>query len=72
MFKNNRHKFFCNCEACKIKRKTSILYMGILLSLLIILFWQVLFTIFFLTRFNVILILFLMLLVIIGFIRIIF
>ena len=72
MFKANKHKFFCMCEACKTKRKTSLLYMGGLFSLLIILGWQVLFTIIFVTRFNVILILLLLASVLIGFFRIIF
>lgn len=72
MFKNKKHKFFCMCEACKFKRKTSLWYMGILFSLAIILVWQVLFTIIFVSRFNAFLILVLLASVIIGFIRIIF
>lgn len=72
MFKQKGHGFFCRCEMCKVKRKSSLWYMGILLSLLIILMWQVLFTIFITTRFNVFLIFILMMSVLIGFIRIIF
>ena len=72
MFKGNKHKFFCMCESCKLKRKTSLWYMGGLFSLLIILGWQVLFTIIFVSRFNAILIFILLLCVIIGFVRIIF
>ncbi len=72
MFKSKRHGFFCRCEMCKIKRRSSLWYMGILLSLLIILMWQVIFTIFITTRLNAILIFLLMACVIIGFIRIIF
>lgn len=72
MFKQKGHGFFCRCEMCKVKRKSSLWYMGILLSLLIILMWQVLFTIFITTRFNVFLIFILMMCVLIGFIRIIF
>ena len=72
MFKSKGHGFFCRCEMCKVRRKSSLWYMGILLSLLIILMWQVFFTIFITTRFNVFLILLLMISVVIGFIRIIF
>lgn len=72
MFKQKGHGFFCRCEMCKVKRKSSLWYMGCLLSLLIILMWQVLFTIFITTRFNVFLIFILMMCVLIGFIRIIF
>jgi len=72
MFKPKGHGFFCRCDLCKCRRKGSLWYMGCLLSLLIILMWQVLFTIFITTRFNVFLIFILMLCVIIGFIRIIF
>ena len=72
MFKQKGHGFFCRCEGCRFKRKTSLWYMGCLLSLLIILMWQVLFTIFITTKFNVFLIFILMISVIIGFIKIIF
>ena len=72
MFKNRKHKFFCLCEACKFKRRSSMLYMGGLFSLLIILIWQVLFTFIFVTRLNAFLILVLLACVIIGFFRIIF
>ncbi|MDD6223671.1 MAG: hypothetical protein PUB18_01565 [bacterium] len=72
MFKHKGHGFFCRCETCKFRRKTSLWYMGILLSMLIILMWQMLFTIFITTRFNVILIFILMICILIGFIRIIF
>lgn len=72
MFKQKGHGFFCRCEPCKIKRRTSLWYMGCLLSLLIILMWQVLFTIFITTKLNAFLILVLMITVVVGFIRIIF
>ena len=72
MFKQKGHGFFCRCESCKIKRRSSLWYMGCLFALLIILMWQVLFTIFITTRFNAFLIFILMWCVIIGFIRIIF
>ena len=72
MFKQKGHGFFCRCEGCKMKRRNSLWYMGGLLSLFIILIWQILFTLFVVTRFNVFLIFLLMVCVIIGFIRIIF
>jgi len=72
MFKNKRHKFFCMCEICKAKRRTSSFYMGSLFSLIIILVWQVFLTLFFVSRFNVFLILVLVVSIIIGFFRIIF
>jgi len=72
MFKQKGHGFFCRCEPCKHRRCNSLWYMGCLFSLLIILMWQVLFTIFITTRFNAFLILLLMISVVIGFIRIIF
>ncbi len=72
MFKQRGHGFFCRCEGCKIKRRSSLWYMGGLFSLLIILAWQVLFTIFIVTRFNVFLIFLLMVCVVIGFFRILF
>lgn len=72
MFKSKGHGFLCRCEMCKCRRKGSLWYMGILLSLLIILMWQVFFTILFTTRFNAFLIFILMFCVLIGFIRIIF
>lgn len=72
MFKQKGHGFFCRCDACKFKRKSSLWYMGSLFSLIIILMWQVLFTIFITTRLNALLIFLLMITVVIGFIRIIF
>lgn len=72
MFKQKGHGFFCRCEGCRFRRKTSLWYMGCLLSLLVILMWQVFFTIFITTKFNVFLIFILMISVIIGFIKIIF
>lgn len=71
MFKQRGHGFFCRCDACKVRRKSSLWYMGTLLALLIILMWQILFTVFIATRFNAFLILLLMVCVIVGFIRII-
>lgn len=71
MFKQRGHGFFCRCDACKVRRKSSLWYMGTLLALLIILMWQILFTVFITTRFNAFLILLLMVCVIVGFIRII-
>lgn len=72
MFKRNGHNFFCRCDACKCRRRGSLWYMGCLFSLVIILMWQVLFTIFITTRFNAFLIFLLLFCVVIGFIRIIF
>ena len=72
MFKHRGHGFFCRCDGCRYRRVNSLWYMGCLFSLLIILMWQVLFTIFITTRLNALLILFLMISVVIGFIRIIF
>lgn len=72
MFKQKGHGFFCRCEMCKVRRKSSLWYMGVLLSLLIILMWQILFTIFITTKLNAFLIFLLMICVIIGFVRIIF
>lgn len=72
MFKQKGHGFFCRCEPCKCRRRNSLFYMGFLLALLVILCWQVLFTIIITTRFNAFLIFVLMVCVMIGFIRIIF
>jgi len=72
MFRNKGHGFFCRCDCCRTKRRNSLWYMGCLFSLLIILMWQVLFTIFITTRLNALLIFLLMISVVIGFIRIIF
>ncbi|MBE6147629.1 MAG: hypothetical protein E7168_04780 [Firmicutes bacterium] len=70
--KGNGHGFFCRCDMCRIKRKSSIWYMGCLLSLLVILIYQCIFSIFIVSRFNAFLCLFFLMLVICGFIRIIF
>jgi predicted neutral ceramidase superfamily lipid hydrolase len=72
MFKQRGHGFFCRCDACKIRRRSSLWYMGILFSLLIILIWQVIFTIFITTKINAFLIFLLMFCVVVGFFRIIF
>jgi len=72
MFKQKGHGFFCRCDGCKCRRRSSLWYMGCLFSLLIILMWQVLFTIFITTRLNAFLIFLLMISVVIGFIRIVF
>jgi len=72
MFKQRGHGFFCRCDCCRNRRRNSLWYMGCLFSLLIILMWQVLFTIFITTRLNALLIFLLMISVVIGFIRIIF
>lgn len=70
--KGNGHGFFCRCDACKFKRKTSLFYMGFLIALLIILVYQCLFTIFVVTRFNAFLCFMFLMIVLIGFFRIIF
>lgn len=72
MFKNKGHGFFCRCECCKFKRKTSLLYMGSLIAFLIIIFYQTILLIFFTTKINAIILLFLMICLVIGIIRIIF
>lgn len=72
MWKKNKHGFFCCCEACKFKRKTSIWYMGSLLSFLIILFYQTILLIIFTTKINAIILFCILLFLVIGFIRILF
>ncbi len=72
MFKSKTHGFFCRCEACKIKRKTSIFYMGLLVSSLIILIYQAFLTMFFTTKLNAVILFCELLFVICGFFRILF
>ncbi len=70
--KPGQHGFFCCCQGCKTKRKTSLFYMGFLLAFLIILIYQCIFTIFIVTRFNAFLCFLFLMVVLIGFVRIIF
>ena len=72
MFKKNGHGFCCCCDMCKLKRKTSLWYMGSLFAFLIIVIYQTLLLIIFTTRINAIILLVLLLWVIIGFARILF
>lgn len=72
MFKHKGHGFFCRCEGCKLKRRTSLWYMGSLIAFLIIIFYQAILLIFFTTKINAIILLLLMLLLVIGIIRVLF
>lgn len=72
MFKSKGHGFFCTCEVCKLKRRTSILYMGIIVSSLIILIYQAFLTMFFTTKLNAVILFIELLFVICGFFRIMF
>lgn len=47
-----RHSFFCNCSACKYKRKNSGCYIGLIGIWILILLYQALITMFFTLTFN--------------------
>lgn len=72
MFKHKGHGFFCRCEGCKFRRKTSLWYMGSLIAFLIIIFYQTILLIFFTTKINALILLILMTWLVIGVIRILF
>lgn len=72
MRKGKGHGFFCCCELCKLKRRTSLCYMGSLFALIIILLYQAFLLILFTTKVNAMILFILMICIIIGFGRILF
>ena len=72
MFKGKGHSFFCMCDMCKAKRRSSILYLGCLLGLVIVIFYQALLLIFVTSKINAIILFLELMCFFVGFIRIIF
>ena len=72
MFKGKGHSFFCMCDVCKARRRTSLLYCGCLLGLIIVIFYQALLLIFVTSKINAIILFLELMCLFIGAIRVIF
>lgn len=72
MFKGKGHGFFCMCDICKAKRRSSLLYTGCILGLVIVIFYQAILLIFITSKINAIVLFLELVCLFIGFFRIIF
>jgi hypothetical protein len=72
MFKGKGHSFFCGCDACKLKRRSSLLYTSCLIGFVIVIFYQSLLLIFVTSKINAVILFVELLCLAIGFIRVIF
>lgn len=72
MFKGKGHSFFCMCDVCKTKRRSSLLYSACLIGLLIVIFYQALLLIFVTSKINAIILFIELVCLTIGAIRMIF
>ena len=72
MFQGKGHGFFCMCDVCKAKRRSSLLYLGILIGLVIVIFYQSLLLIFVTSKINAVILFLELLCLATGVFRIIF
>jgi len=72
MFKGKGHSFFCMCDCCKAKRRSSLLYSACLIGFVIVIFYQALLLIFVTSKINAIILFIELICLTIGIIRLIF
>ena len=72
MFQGKGHGFFCMCDVCKAKRRSSLLYLAILIGLIIVVFYQSILLIFVTSKINAVILFLELLCLAVGFFRIVF
>lgn len=70
--KGKGHGFFCLCDICKAKRRSSLLYLSILIGLVVVIFYQSILLIFVTSKINAVILFLELLCLAMGIIRIIF
>ena len=54
-YKQKKHNFCCRCSYCKQKRRSSLLFLASIIALVIIICYQALLLVFFITRIHAVL-----------------
>ncbi len=72
MLKGKGHGFFCMCDVCKAKRRSSLLYLGVLIGLIVVIFYQSLLLIFVTSKINAVILFLELLCLAIGCFRVMF